>query len=80
MRKKAGTDDTITAVMPNDLSSKESRQIIFLIWSVMRQTLKFRNWRVGIDFFLNWAEELRWPTPKIIPVLVFFKNFSGISS
>ena len=26
MRKKAGTDDTIPAVMPNDMSSKESRQ------------------------------------------------------
>jgi len=26
MRKKAGTDDTIPAVMPNDLSSKKSRQ------------------------------------------------------
>ncbi len=26
MRKKAGTDDTIPAVMPSDLSSKESRQ------------------------------------------------------
>lgn len=26
MRKKAGTDDIIPAVMPNDLSSKESRQ------------------------------------------------------
>jgi len=26
MRKKAGTDDTIPAVMPNELSSKESRQ------------------------------------------------------
>ena len=26
MRKKAGSDDAISAVMPNDLSSKESRQ------------------------------------------------------
>jgi len=26
MRKKAGTDDTIPAVMPNDIFSKESRQ------------------------------------------------------
>lgn len=26
MRKKTGTDDTIPAVMPNDMSSKESRQ------------------------------------------------------
>jgi hypothetical protein len=26
MRKKAGMDDVIPAVMPNDLSSKESRQ------------------------------------------------------
>jgi len=26
MRKKAGTDDTIPAVMPNDMSSKDSRQ------------------------------------------------------
>jgi hypothetical protein len=26
MRKKAGTDDTIPAVMPNEMSSKEFRQ------------------------------------------------------
>ena len=26
MRKKAGTDDTIPSVLPNDMSSKESRQ------------------------------------------------------
>jgi len=26
MRKKAGTDDTIPAVMPNEMSSKESRR------------------------------------------------------
>jgi hypothetical protein len=26
MRKKAGTDDTIPVVMPNDISSKEFRQ------------------------------------------------------
>lgn len=27
MRKRAGTDDTIPAVMPNEMSSKESRHL-----------------------------------------------------
>ncbi len=26
-------------------------QMVSLSWSAMRQTLRFRNWRVGIDFF-----------------------------
>jgi hypothetical protein len=33
------------------MTRRKRFQIIFLNWSVMRQTLGFRNWRIGIDFF-----------------------------
>jgi hypothetical protein len=54
------------------MTRRKRFQIISLNWSVMRQTLGFRNWKIGIDFFeigLRDYGELR-------PKSFIFRDFS----
>ncbi len=55
MRIKADTDDTIPAVMPNEMSSKESRQnwarLIQKIYEVDPLICPKSRQSAGIDFF-----------------------------